>query len=386
MKRIFTLLILSLVFVVTGCTKDNISGRIWSGELIRTEDRKSLSEVCLRLSGDTLQIYSNAVFGLGNDTLRCIRHQKERYTFVSADGTEFLMNFAWSGDPEKGVEFLEVTGPDYLIRLAPSVESDFTPEMLSFYKRQQVPLETSHYFSGRWSGEIIRVSDEKSLSPVCVDFVGDTLKVFANAIFGKRNESLIFDGYYDNAYHFSNDEGVFALSPDRSGNHLILTGDNFLLSLEPLVEEWDDAIAFYKAYDVSRNPNDYLFGSYYGEGVGRVPSASAMFYLYGLSPQLMDVKICVALDFLEGNRMRLTYDLRFMDPQMILLLSLTGAKASDAAIKDSKIYKYKIEDGMVRVAKGKPKESFRILPDGNLVLLGMKIEVAEYSDIVLYRR
>lgn len=197
---------------------------------------------------------------------------------------------------------------------------------------------------------------------------------------------MIFDGYHDNAYHFSNDEGVFVLSPDRSGNHLILTGDNFLLSLEPLSEEWDDAIAFYKAYDVSRNPNDYLFGSYYGEGVGRVPSASAMFYLYGLSPHLMDVKICVALDFLEGNRMRLIYDLRFMDPQMILLLSLTGAKVSDAAIKDSKIYKYKIEDGMVRVAKGKTKESFRILPDGNLVLFGMKIEVAEYSDIVLYRR
>lgn len=97
---------------------------------------------------------------------------------------------------------------------------------------------------------------------------------------------MIFDGYHDNAYHFSNDEGVFALSPDRS-----------------------------------------------------------------------------------GNRLRLIYNFRLMDPQMLLLFSLLGGKDFEAEIKKSNIYKYKIEDDIVRVDKGKNKEYFRIRPNGNMVLL-----------------
>ena len=48
---------------------EEFHNQTWKGTIYRSEDGKALSEVAFLMKPDTLFIYSNAIFGAGNDTL-----------------------------------------------------------------------------------------------------------------------------------------------------------------------------------------------------------------------------------------------------------------------------------------------------------------------------
>lgn len=378
MRRLFTIVFVSVV-LLTSCMENRISDRIWSGLLMRTEDDKVLSEVCMRKLGDTLQIYSNAIFGAENEILVCTRHARHNYTFESVDGTVFYMNFAWSKDSDLGLELLTIEGPDYYMKLTSSSDYGFSSEMLDFYRKRSVPVNAAYYFSGRWYGHIVRLRDEELMSPVCIEFAEDTMRVFANAIFGKRNEVLVNEGFRNGVFDFANAEGHFLLEPDRIDDQIILAGDGFAICLEPLYGDWKDTVqSFYKAYDVARDAEGYIFGSYYGEGVGRVCNSDVLCLVFGVSPDMMDIYFNVNLDFLEGNRVRMTLDCGYVNPQMQMLTGLFGG----VNVKSSDIYEYKITDGVVHI----DQDSFRILSNGDLLSPGGQEQNIEYSDVLLHKQ
>lgn len=159
---------------MTGCNTDPVADRIWCGDLYRMADGERLSEVCMKLSGDTLRIYSNAIFGADNECLFCRANQKSDYLFVDATGDEFPMKFTYSVDQETA-ETLLVEGPDYRMVLRPASDETFAPELLAFYKHRPVPSQAALYFSGRWTGDIVRSRDGQRLSAVCVEYRADTL-------------------------------------------------------------------------------------------------------------------------------------------------------------------------------------------------------------------
>ena len=61
--------VLLIVLILVGCSKNPINDRIWYGNLYRTADDSLLSHVCLRYTGDTLEVYADAVFGAGKESL-----------------------------------------------------------------------------------------------------------------------------------------------------------------------------------------------------------------------------------------------------------------------------------------------------------------------------
>ena len=93
---------------------------------------------------------------------------------------------------------------------------------------------------------------------------------------------------------------------------------------------------------------------------------------------MMDIYFNVNLDFLEGNRVRMTLDCGYVNPQMQMLTGLFGG----VNVKSSDIYEYKITDGVVHI----DQDSFRILSNGDLLSPGGQEQNIEYSDVLLHKQ
>lgn len=381
MKRLFIQLLALSMSVMTGCSTDPVADRIWCGDLYRMEDGERLSEVCMKLSGDTLRIYSNAIFGVDNECLFRQMNQKSDYLFVDATGDEFPMKFTYAADQETA-ETLLVEGPDYRMVLHPASDETFAPELLAFYKHRPVPSQAALYFSGRWTGDIIRSRDGQRLSAVCVEYRADTLKVYANAIFGKQNEVLLCTGFHDGSYRYANGAGTeFRLRPARPGENISLFGSDFLMELEPLQGDWQAARAFYKSQNVPRNADSYLFGTYVGRAKGGVPMANTLGVLFGMQSGFMDMQIIATLSFSEGNRCKCTTEILWDDPQISTMLIMSG---KDIREKSSKIYKYKVEGN--RVILDQKGGTYYIQADGSLFLPGANDGYARLDDMILRKQ
>lgn len=381
MKKFFIQLFALSVSVMTGCGVDSVSDHIWCGDLYRIADGEHLSEVCLRLSGDTLRIYANAIFGAENEQLLCCERQKSDYLFVGTSGDEFPMKFTYSTDQETAKTLL-VEGADYRMVLHAASDETFTPEQLAFYKRRPVPSQAALYFSGRWTGDIIRSRDGQRLSAVCVEYRTDTLKVYANAIFGKQNEVLLCTGFHDGAYHYANGAGTeFRLRPARQGENILLFGSDFSMELEPLQGDWQAARTFYKSQNVPRSADGYLFGTYVGRAKGGMPMANTLGILSGLQPGFMDMQLIATLSFSEGNRCKCTTEILWDDPQISTMLIMSG---KDIREKSSKIYKYKVEGN--RVILDQKGGTYYIQADGSLFLPGENDGYARLDDMILRKQ
>lgn len=381
MKRLFIQLLALSISVITGCSTDPVPDRIWCGDLYRMEDGERLSEVCMKLSGDTLRIYSNAIFGADNECLFCRANQKSDYLFVNATGDEFPMKFTYSIDQETA-ETLFVEGPDYRMVLHPASDETFAPELLAFYKHRPVPSQAALYFSGRWTGDIVRSRDGQRLSAVCVEYCADTLQVYANAIFGKQNEVLLCTGFHDGAYHYANGASTeFRLRPARQGENISLFGSDFSMELAPLQGDWQAARAFYKSQNVPRNADSYLFGTYVGRTKGGVPLANTLGIMFGMQSGFMDMQIIATLSFSEGNRCKCTTEILWDDPQISTMLIMSG---KDIREKSSKIYKYKVEGN--RVILDQKGGTYYIQADGSLFLPGANDGYARLDDMILRKQ
>lgn len=145
MKKLLLLNMLLLTALLTGCGPRPYENRIWEGALYRTADGEKLSDVSLALSSDTLRVYSNAIFGAGNETLVRQQGRNDAYTFANSRGEEFTMKFEYTKSGSDR-ETLRIYGPDYTIDLLPAAGSDFTDEMLAFYRKREVPADAALYF------------------------------------------------------------------------------------------------------------------------------------------------------------------------------------------------------------------------------------------------
>lgn len=288
------------------------------------------------------------------------------------------MNFRYSENKSGKAEYLRVEGPDYRMQLTPVVGHDFTPELLAFYKGRAVPTQTSFYFSGRWKGEIVRIRDGQCLSPVCVEFVGDTVKVYAHAVFGKQYEVLYNEGYREGAFHYVNNNGEFVLYPSWQNGQIIFEGEGFYMALDPLTGDWNEALRFYKGYEVTRNVDGYLFGTYVGQGIGRMANMDLLYALFNLSPDMLDIRLNVTLRFLEGGRVVETIKSECVNTQMNVILGITGNARSQ---RDAKIYNYSVSDNQLIIKKDK----FTILENGDLVWRGVNDGKFCVETIILHR-
>lgn len=378
MKKFLFSLLLIPATILTGCGPEPYEHRIWEGSLYRTTDAEKLSDVCLTLSGDTLKIYSNAIFGAGNETL--VRRQKRKgaFTFSNNKGAEFPMKFEYAQEDPQNKETLCIYGPDYTIALHPATAVDFTDEMLNFYRKREVPDDASLYFSGRWTGEILRTRDDQKLSETCAEFNDDTLTIFSNAIFGKKNSVLINAGYRNGAFHYTGENHEFRLQPLRLNGQLTLAGDGFRMILAPCDSLWEEHLSFYKGYDVSVNADDYIFGTYHGSSIGRIKNAGMLFAMFGMAPNAMDMRIDMTLTFLEGNRVQMTNAGSMVNRDMQMLTMLSGGVGE----KDTSILKYRVEGNQITIGKG---DRLLIRPDGDLYYVGANEKGLTLDPFILHR-
>ena len=125
-----------------------------------------------------------------------------------------------------------------------------------------------------WEGQVYRRSDNKQLSDTRLKFSNDTLFLYANAIFGAANDTLIrsFVNKEDSTFVYNSINGTayqFKLTHNSVTNleNLFLLGDDYYITLgvSPIKIGDLSALDFYKNYDVPRNSLMYLDGTYKGE-------------------------------------------------------------------------------------------------------------------------
>jgi hypothetical protein len=127
-----------------------------------------------------------------------------------------------------------------------------------------------------WEGKLYRQSDNRELSEVKLKMSNDSLYLFANAVFGTDNDTLILTqaNEQDSIYTYKStkgDEYTIAInySANKSAESLYITDierDFYLvLSVSP-VDIWAFGVLdFYKNRKVPRETYKYLDGVYEGE-------------------------------------------------------------------------------------------------------------------------
>lgn len=331
------------------------------------------------MTSDSLYIYSNAIFGADNERLSFVEQKENEYTFLNAKGDRYVMNFDYRKE-ETNAESLSIIGPDYKISLLPLESNMFTSEGLAFYHKKRVAPCAEHYFSGRWYGKIIRTSDNQSLSNICMEFIGDTLYVYSNAIFGRSNEELYNIDFENGTFVYANASGEkFQLIPQYNGTDISLTGDDFRIEVEPLEGKWDEAMAFYLKQEVARNADGYLFGTYVGKINILFPMADMLGILSGVGTGVYDMEGTMTLEFLEGNRCRVSMKAALTDPRMKLLAVLSGGNALNIP---PKVSPYKVEGNQFRCGG----DLYYIQPDGSIVLPSQKRSGLEMDKVVLRKQ
>lgn len=125
-----------------------------------------------------------------------------------------------------------------------------------------------------WEGQIYRSRDDKELSDVVLKMGDDTLLVYANAIFGAGNDTLLQAGYdeKDSVFTFRNQKGEnfqfkLVVEPDSKNPGLYFVGPDYYMVLRESSINLNDkyALSFYRDMDVPRDANMYLDGAYEGE-------------------------------------------------------------------------------------------------------------------------
>ncbi len=157
MKRNATtnlVVLLIAIALLASCTKpyDAIVDKTWEGQIYRFDDDKQLSDVKLKMSNDTLYLYSNAIFGAENDTLILQQFDKKDSTFTynSSAGATYSFNFKLR--KEKNRETLFFFGDDYYLVLDRSNTDLGKAGSLDFYRNMDVPREVFMYLDGAYEG------------------------------------------------------------------------------------------------------------------------------------------------------------------------------------------------------------------------------------------
>lgn len=225
MKKIkLSCLSVSIILIVlfSSCLKpyDEIKNKTWEGEILRRSDYKKLSEVILKVSNDSLFLYSNAIFGSENDTLKLARYdQKDSILiFNSLTGNSFKVKFEHLQTDT--TENLILIGDDYAIVLAKSYFEINNDRVSDFYWNMNVPRDAFMYLEGTYKGEI---EMENQFSDLLLGSMG-----------GASVKMVFLDGFQVKIFFRSLFTDMFASSSKPSyeivdyrveGNKLILDGN-----------------------------------------------------------------------------------------------------------------------------------------------------------------
>ena len=159
MKKHVTLIPFVIIFIIvfiSSCSKpyDIIKNRTWEGQIYRLDDDKLLSDVRLKMSNDTLYLFSNAIFGSENDTLVLQKFEEKdsTFTYKSVNGNTFSFSFEYN-QTEKS-ENLYFIGNDYYLVLGASSLDLRDLGALDFYINITVPRDSYMYLDGAYEGEI----------------------------------------------------------------------------------------------------------------------------------------------------------------------------------------------------------------------------------------
>jgi len=125
-----------------------------------------------------------------------------------------------------------------------------------------------------WTGELIRKSDDKPLSLVKLKMKADTLYIFANAIFGSQNDTLLmqkFDKSDSTLTYVSPNGDNFSLrikyNETKNSKTLLFIGNDFYINLSQSIQNLTlpGALDFYQDKIVPRESYMYLDGAYQGK-------------------------------------------------------------------------------------------------------------------------
>lgn len=208
-----------LIVLLSSCSGpyDDIKNKTWSGQIYRMSDEKELSNVWLKMSKDTLYLFSNAIFGAENDTLIFENYNGKDsvLTYNSLIGNRFAYKFRHVKTDDS--ENLILIGNDYFVYLISSGFDIKDQDVLDFYRNISVPRDAYMYLDGTYKGEL---EMENSFSDLLLGSMG-----------GASVKMLFLEGFQVKIFFRSLFADMFASSSEPSyeiadytveGNKLIL--------------------------------------------------------------------------------------------------------------------------------------------------------------------
>ena len=145
-----------LIVLLASCSEpyNEIKNKTWSGQIYRLSDEKELSNVRLKISNDTLYIFSNAIFGSENDTLIFGNYEEKDsiLTYNNLNGNRFSFKFGHIMKDDS--ENLILISNDYFVYLIPSGFDIKDQDVLDFYRNIRVPRDAYMYLDGTYKGEL----------------------------------------------------------------------------------------------------------------------------------------------------------------------------------------------------------------------------------------
>ena len=209
-----------LIILLSSCSKpfDKIKNKTWSGQIYRLSDKKELSDVRLKMSNDTLYLFSNAIFGSENDTLILAKYEEKDSILIynnpnHSNKFTFKFNYKLSDNSDN----LYLIGNDYIIFLIPSVFDIKNKEVLNFYRNITVPIAAYMYLDGTYKGDIemengfadLLLTQMEGASIKMVFLDGFQVKIFFKSLFTDMFASLSKPSYEIVDYRFDGNKLIF---------------------------------------------------------------------------------------------------------------------------------------------------------------------------------
>jgi hypothetical protein len=147
------LTIIFISFSIFSCSKSptsDIEGKTWVGNLYNNNDIK-LSKVLLKVSNDSMFIYSNAIFGADMDTLKLTPNTKDLSTLTYENNIGENITIEIKRNISEKNEYLILKGNDFYIKLTPT-QTPINKKSLEFYSNTKVPRKAYMYLQGAYEG------------------------------------------------------------------------------------------------------------------------------------------------------------------------------------------------------------------------------------------
>lgn len=212
---IFSTTILAFILISNfSCKKptfrDSLNDIVWKGYIHQKDEEnpRILSEIIFRVSSDTAYIYSNAIFGADNDTLKISEFtDKDSIMTLESDNVKWKLKAYLVKEKPNDIV---VVGDDFYLYLKKT--NVLQKPDLSFYLNKTVSPYAFMYLEGTYEGEIEMENQMQNLlmsqiSPMGikmkVKFLDEAnVKIYTSALLGNdvktrkyyiKNESIFID-------------------------------------------------------------------------------------------------------------------------------------------------------------------------------------------------